>query len=222
MAYDKEIRFKCRALCEVMNMTLKDISTQESVAIGTLSYWKNDDRPEYGGIWEQGSKSSKIKEVSKKLGEELKLTSIYDEMKSKVSEYNIIKDDKLQINSIAIDNQELQAEAEAETALLGSVGVSWFDSKLLRNALYSTSLIERKAKKDPDSVKQTELKTSSEIVKIAKESIYGKDADTNINIFNKNSTSYTKEQLEELTIEEIEQLYKKEQENINNNEISLK
>jgi len=74
---------------------------------------------------------------------------------------------------------------ETEIILLTTIAPDWFDSKLFRNALYSSRLIERKMKKNPDSVKQADLKQSSETIKIAKES--------------------------ELSVEEIEKLYLAEQ-----------
>jgi len=57
MAHDNSIRFRCRALFEVLNMTLSSIAEQETIGISTLSDWKNDDRDEYGGIWIKGCKA---------------------------------------------------------------------------------------------------------------------------------------------------------------------
>lgn len=211
MAHNPEIRFRCRALYEVMNMSLSDISKKEAVGISTLSDWKNDNREEFGGIWLQGCKAKDVEKTAKRLREELEATSIYDEMKKRVKDYNIIKNDKLEFQTINIDNKELQADAEIEITLLATVSSDWFDSKLFRNALYSNSLIESKMKNNPDSVKQTDLKQSSEIIKMAKESRFGKTPDTVI--FNANG-DYTKEELAELSVEEIEKLYLEEQQKL--------
>ncbi len=51
MAHDITIRFKCRALFEVLDMTLSAIAEQETLGVSTLSELKNDDREEFGGIW---------------------------------------------------------------------------------------------------------------------------------------------------------------------------
>lgn len=67
MAYDLEIRYKCRALFEVMNMTLKEISKQEAVPISTLGEWKNDGRAEYGGLWLKGAKAKQVHDAKVKL-----------------------------------------------------------------------------------------------------------------------------------------------------------
>ncbi len=211
MAYNKDIRFRCRALFEIMDMTLVEISKKEAVPISTLSEWKNDDRPLYGGIWIKGCKRKNVEQTAKKLKEELEATSVYDEMKNRIKEHNIIKGDKLEFQSIEIDNQELQAEVETEITLLSTIMPDWFDSAMLRNALYSKMLIERKMKKNPDSVKQTDLKMSSETIRMAKESRFGKTPDTVI--FNANG-EYTKEELAELSVEEIEKLYLAEQKRI--------
>lgn len=165
-------------------------------------------RNAHGGIWVQGCKSQNIEKTAKKLREELEATSVYDEIKNRVKEYNIVKDDKLEIQTIAINNAELQADAEAEITLLATVSSDWFDTKLFRNALYSSSLIERKMRKNPDSVKQSDLKQSSETIKMAKESRFGKTPDTVI--FNANG-EYSKEELAELSVDEIEKLYIAEQ-----------
>lgn len=211
MAHDIEIRFRCRALFEVMNMKLVDISKQENIAMGTLSEWKNDDRKEYGGIWLQGCKAANVKKAATKLKEELEATSIFDEIKGKVKDYSLIKDDKLEIKTLEISNQDLAADIEAEVTLLSAINADWFDSKMFRNALYSSALIERKMKKNPDSVKQSDLKMSSDTIRMAKESRFGKSPETVI--FNANG-EYSKEELDELSLEDIEKLLQKEQSNV--------
>jgi hypothetical protein len=71
MAHDPEIRFRCRALFKIINMSLTEVSVskQESVVgISTLSDLKNDDREEFGGIWLQSSKASKVELAAVKHG----------------------------------------------------------------------------------------------------------------------------------------------------------
>ena len=65
MAHNPEIRFRCRALFEVLGMTLSDVSVQESIPMGTLSEWKNDDREEFGGIWIKGCKQGNVEKTKK-------------------------------------------------------------------------------------------------------------------------------------------------------------
>ena len=211
MAHDIEIRFRCRALFEVMNMTLSDISKQESIGLSTLSDWKNDDREEYGGIWLQGIKAGKVAQTAQKLREELEATSVYDEMKNRITEYRgITKDGSLEVDgmlNVGSDNAQIQARAEADVTLLHAVGADYFDSQLFKNSMLSSIVLNNQAKKDVNKVKQADIKASSEIHKIAKEARYGKSPDTVI--FNANG-KYTPEELNDLSIEELEQLALKE------------
>lgn len=80
-------------------------------------------------------------------------------MKNKIKEHNIIKGNQLVVQSIDIDSQDLQAEVEAEITLLAVIAPDWFDSKLFRNAFYSSSLIDRKMKKKPRLSKTSRSKT---------------------------------------------------------------
>jgi len=212
MAHDIEIRFRCRALFEVMNMSLTDISKQESVGVSTLSDWKNDDRDEYGGIWIQGCKAGKVEQTSQKLREELEATSVYDEMKNKLNQYyGVAKDGSLEVDgmlSVGSDNAAIQARAETDITLLASVGADYFDAQLFKNSMLSSIALNNQAKKDITKLKQADIKASSEIHKIAKEARYGKSPDTVI--FNSNG-NYTPEELADLTVEQLEELMKKEQ-----------
>lgn len=211
MAYDKEIRFRCRALFEVMNMTLSDISKQEDIGISTLSEWKNDDRDLYGGIWLQGSKSKKVEQTAKKLREELEATSVYDEMKNRLDDYyGITNKGELQVEgilSINSNNKELQAKAELDITMLATVQADYFDAQMFKNSMLSSIVLNNQVKKDITKVKQADIKASSEIHKLAKEARFGKQADTII--FNANGT-YTPEELNELSIEQLEALAKEE------------
>ena len=63
-------------------------------------------------------------------------------------------------------------------------------------------------KPDITKLKQADIKASSEIHKIAKEARYGKSPDTVI--FNSNG-NYSPEELADLTVEQLEELMKKEQ-----------
>ena len=217
MAHNLDTRFRCRALFEVLNMTLSDISKQESVGLSTLSDWKNDNREEFGGIWLQGCKAKNVEAASKKLKEELQATSVYEEMKSKLALHDgITKDGKLDttgILDIASDNKELQAQIETDVTMLATVQADWFDSQLFKNSMLSSIVLNNQVKKDVTKVKQSEIKASSEIHKLAKEARFGKSPDTVI--FNANG-EYTKEELSDLSVEEIEKLYIAEQKRLLN------
>lgn len=211
MAHDKEIRFRCRALFEVMNMTLSEISKQESVGISTLSDWKNDDREEYGGLWLQGSKAAKVALTAQRLREELEATSVYDEMKNQLNQYyGVTKQGSLEVDGIldiASDNAQLQARIETDITLLASVQADYFDSQMFKNSMLSSIVLSNQVKKDITKVKQADIKSSSEIHKMAKEARFGKSPDTVI--FNANS-NYSAEELNSMTIEQLEQLMKAE------------
>ena len=207
MAWDIEIRFRCRALFEVMNMTLSAISEQENVALTTLSDWKNDDREEYGGIWLKGAKAGKVEQTAKKLREELEATSVYDEMKNRVTKYHgVTKDGGIEVNGIlnlANSNAELQAKAEADITMLASVQADYFDAQMFKNSMLSSIVLSNQVKKDVTKIKQSDIKASSEVHKLAKESRFGKSPDTVI--FNANG-NYSAEELNEMTVEQLEQL----------------
>ena len=221
MAWDVEIRFRCRALFEVMNMTLSAISEQESVALATLSDWKNDDREEYGGIWLKGAKAGKVEQTAKKLREELEATSVYDEMKNRVTKYHGVTDTGgIEVDGIldlANSNAELQAKAEADITLLASVQADYFDAQMFKNSMLSSIVLSNQVKKDVTKIKQADIKASSEIHKLAKESRFGKSPDTVI--FNNNG-DYSAEDLNNMSVEQLEQLIKQEENKvIENNEV---
>jgi hypothetical protein len=210
MAYDTEIRFRCRALFEVMNMTLSSIAEQEQVPLSTLSDWKNDDREEFGGIWLAGSKASKVTEASKKLREELQATSVYDEVKNSLNKYQGVTD-KGGIKAdgmltLASDNHELQKSIEADLIMLGAVQADYFDALLFKNSMLSSIVLSNQVKNDVTKIKQGDIKASSEIHKIAKESRFGKSPET---IILGNNGEYTAEELNDLSVEQLEQLQKK-------------
>ena len=211
MAHDLEIRFRCRALFEVMNKSLTDISKDEGVSVSTLSDWKNDDRDEYGGIWLQGSKAGKVAQTAKRLREELEATSVYDEMKNKLNQYyGVSKQGKLEtdgILDIGSSNAELQARVETDMTLLASVQADYFDAQLFKNSMLSSIVLSNQVKKDITKVKQADIKASSEIHKLAKEARFGKSPDTVI--FNANG-NYTAEELNSMTVEQLERLMKEE------------
>ena len=211
MAHDKEIRFRCRALFEVMNMTLSEISKQELVGISTLSDWKNDDRELYGGIWLQGSKASKVEETAKKLREELQATSVYDEIKNRLDQHNGITDKGAMEVSGMLDmsseNKELQAQAESDILMLAAVGADWFDVQLLKNSMLSSIVLKNQVKQDPAKIRQADIKASSEIHKIAKESRFGKSPDT---VIIPVGGKYTAEDLEGMSVEQLEKMVAKE------------
>jgi len=212
MAWDIEIRFRCRALFEVMNMTLSDIAKQENVGLATLSDWKNDDREEYGGIWLKGSKAGKVEQTAKKLREELEATSVYDEMKNRITKYHgVTKEGSIEVDGIlnlANSNAELQAKAEADIALLASVQADYFDAQMFKNSMLSSIVLSNQVKKDVTKIKQADIKASSEIHKMAKEARFGKSPDTVI--FNSNG-NYSAEELNEMSVEQLEQLMLQEQ-----------
>ena len=136
MAHDITIRFRCRALFEVLDMTLSAIAELETLGISTLSEWKNDDREEFGGIWIRGCKAGKVDEVSKQLIEELQATSVYDEIKNKISRYQGISDvggmETDGILSIGSDNAQLQAQAELDITMLAAVQADYFDAQMFK------------------------------------------------------------------------------------------
>lgn len=212
MAHDLEIRFRCRALFEVMNKSLTDIAIDELISVSTLSDWKNDDRDEYGGIWLQGSKAAKVAQTAKRLREELEATSVYDEMKNKLNQYyGVNQKGGLEadgILNIGSDNAELQARIETDMTLLASVQADYFDAQLFKNSMLSSIVLSNQVKKDITRVKQADIKASSEIHKLAKEARFGKSPDTVI--FNANG-NYSAEELNSMTVEQLEQLMKAEQ-----------
>jgi hypothetical protein len=212
MAYDKEIRFRCRALFEVLNLNLTKISEQESVPVATLSDWKNDDREEYGGIWLQGSKAANVEKAAKKLREELRATSVYDEMKNNLGNYyGVTKGGSLEVDGIldlGSDNAQLQAQVETDITMLACIQADYFDAQMFKNSMLSSIVLNNQVKKDVTKVRQADIKASSEIHKMAKEARFGKSPDTVIVNANGN---YTVEELNSMSLEQLEQLMKQEQ-----------
>lgn len=212
MAYDKTIRFKSRALFEVLGMSLSEISEQEGIPVATLSDWKNDDREIYGGIWIRGCKADNVAEATKKLREELQATSVYDEMKKNVTQFYGVNDkgaiDIGGLLDVASDNAQLQAMIDADVIMLACVNADWFDTQLFKNSMLSSVLLANQAKKDVTKIRQSDIKQSSEIHKMAKEARFGKSPETII--FNNNG-NYTPEDLANMSFEQLEQLMKQEQ-----------
>jgi hypothetical protein len=212
MAYDKEIRFRCRALFEVLNMNLTKINEQESVPVATLSDWKNDDREEYGGIWLQGSKAANVEKAAKKLREELRATSVYDEMKNNLGNYyGVTKGGSLEVDGIldlGSDNAQLQAQVETDITMLACIQADYFDAQMFKNSMLSSIVLNNQVKKDVTKVRQADIKASSEIHKMAKEARFGKSPDTVIVNANGN---YSVEELNSMSLEQLENLMKQEQ-----------
>lgn len=215
MAYDKDIRFKCRALFEVLDMTLSQIHDQEDIPVATLSDWKNDDREIYGGIWIKGVKAENVAKATERLREELRATSVYDEMKKNVTQFYGVNDkgaiDVSGILDVGSDNAQLQAAIDADVIMLACVNADWFDTQLFKNAMLSSILLSNQAKKDVTKIRQSDIKQSSEIHKIAKEARFGKSPETVI--FNNNG-NYTPEDLANMTFEQLQQLEKQERQKV--------
>lgn len=211
MAYDLEIRFRCRAMFEILDKKLSEISEQEDVPVSTLSEWKNDDREEYGGIWLRGSKKAKVDQAAKKLREELQATSVYDEMKKNLQHhYGVTKSGELKadgILSLASDNAELQAQVETDLIMLASVQADYFDAQLFKNSMLSSILLSNQVKKDITKVRQSDIKTSSDIHLMAKQARFGKSPDT---VIVNNNGNYSIEELNNMSVEQLEQLMKQE------------
>jgi len=220
MAYDLEARFRSRAMFEVLDMTLSEISEKENIPISTLSDWKNDDREEYGGIWLKGSKRDKVDQASKKLREELRATSVYDEIKDKLKHhYGITKNGGLKadgILSIGSDNTELQAQVEADMIILASVQADYFDSQLFKNSMLSSIVLNNQVQKDVTKVRQSDIKTSSDIHLMAKQARFGKSPDT---VIVNNNGNYSIEELNNMSVEQLEQLMKAERQKFLSGEV---
>lgn len=211
MAYDIQIRYRCRALFEVLDMTLTEISKQESVPISTLSEWKNDGNPEYGGIWIKGSKSQKVGQAAEKLREELRATSVYDEMQRNIIEHQgVTKDGGLKADGVldmASSNEALQAQVEADVTMLAAVGSDFFDAQMFKNAMLSSIVLKNQVKKGVDRIRQSDIKASTEILKMAKESRFGKSPDTVVIPLN---GEHTQEELRSMSYEQLERIVKQQ------------
>lgn len=211
MAYDLDIRFKCRALYEMYGKNLKEIYDLESVPVSTLSDWKNDDREEYGGIWVQNSRKDEIGKVAKMLQDEIIESQTYKDLKEKLNKrHGVTPKGELEFNSgiqLKADPREIQAKIEADTLMLGALGIDYFNNALINNAILSQTVLQNQVQKDITRVKQADIKASSEIIKIAKEAKYGKDPDT-INHFTVQvgKIDYTPEELKNMDIKDLEKV----------------
>ena len=211
MAYDLDIRFKCRALYEMYGKNLKEIYDLESVPVSTLSDWKNDDREEYGGIWVQNSRKDEIGKVAKMLQDEIIESQTYKDLKEKLNKrHGVTPSGQIEFNSgiqLKADPREIQAKIEADTLMLGALGIDYFNNALINNAILSQTVLQNQVQKDITKVKQADIKASSEIIKIAKEARYGKDPDT-INHFTVQvgKIDYTPEELKNMDIKDLEKV----------------
>ena len=211
MAYDLDIRFKCRALYEMYGKNLKEIYDLESVPVSTLSDWKNDDREEYGGIWVQNSRKDEIGKVAKMLQDEIIESQTYKDLKEKLNKrHGVTPKGELEFNSgiqLKADPREIQAKIEADTLMLGALGIDYFNNALINNAILSQTVLQNQVQKDITKVKQADIKASSEIIKIAKEARYGKDPDT-INHFTVQvgKIDYTPEELKNMNVDQLEKV----------------
>lgn len=211
MAYDLDIRFKCRALYEMYGKNLKQIYDLESVPVSTLSEWKNDDREEYGGIWVQNSRKDEIGKVAKMLQDEIIESQTYKDLKAKLNKrHGVTPSGQIEFNSgiqLKADPREIQAKIEADTLMLGALGIDYFNNALINNAILSQTVLQNQVQKDITRVKQADIKASSEIIKIAKEARYGKDPDT-INHFTVQvgKIDYTPEELKSMDIKDLEKV----------------
>lgn len=211
MAYDIEIRFKCRALYEMYGKNLKQIYDLESVPVSTLSEWKNDDREEYGGIWLQNSRKDEIGKVAKMLQDEIIESQTYKDLKEKLNKrHGVTPSGQIEFDSgiqLKADPRAIQAKIEADSLMLGALGIDYFNNALINNAILSQTVLQNQVQKDITRVKQADIKASSEIIKIAKEARYGKDPDT-INHFTVQvgKIDYTPEELKSMDIKDLEKV----------------
>lgn len=211
MAYDLDIRFRCRTHYEMYGKNLKEICDLESVPVSTLSDWKNDDREEYGGIWIQNSRKDEIGKVAKMLQDEIIESQTYKELKENLRKrHGVTTSGELEFNSgiqIKANPKEIQAKIEADTLMLGALGIDYFNNALINNAILSQTVLQNQVQKDITKVKQADIKASSEIIKIAKEARYGKDPDT-INHFTVQvgKIDYTPEELKNMSVDQLEKV----------------
>lgn len=211
MAYDLDIRFRCRTHYEMYGKNLKEICDLESVPVSTLSDWKNDDREEYGGIWIQNSRKDEIGKVAKMLQDEIIESQTYKDLKENLRKrHGVTTSGELEFNSgiqIKANPKEIQAKIEADTLMLGALGIDYFNNALINNAILSQTVLQNQVQKDITKVKQADIKASSEIIKIAKEARYGKDPDT-INHFTVQvgKIDYTPEELKNMNVDQLEKV----------------
>ncbi len=211
MAYDLDIRFRCRTHYEMYGKNLKEICDLESVPVSTLSDWKNDDREEYGGIWIQNSRKDEIGKVAKMLQDEIIESQTYKDLKENLRKrHGVTTTGELEFNSgiqLKANPKEIQAKIETDTLILGALGIDYFNNALINNAILSQTVLQNQVQKDITKVKQADIKASSEIIKIAKEARYGKDPDT-INHFTVQvgKIDYTPEELKNMNVDQLEKV----------------
>lgn len=211
MAYDLDIRFRCRASYEIYGKNLKEISDLESVPVSTLSDWKNDDREEYGGIWIQNSRKEELGKVARLLQDEIIESQTYKDLKANLNKrHGVTPTGELEFDSgiqLKADPRQIQAKIEADTLMLGALGIDYFNNALINNAILSQTVLQNQVQKDISKVKQLDIKASSEIIKIAKEARYGKDPDT-INHFTVQvgKVDYTPEELKSMNVDQLEKV----------------
>lgn len=211
MAYDLDIRFRCRASYEIYGKNLKEISDLESVPVSTLSDWKNDDREEYGGIWIQNSRKEELGKVARLLQDEIIESQTYKDLKANLNKrHGVTPTGALEFDSgiqLKADPRQIQAKIEADTLMLGALGIDYFNNALINNAILSQTVLQNQVQKDISKVKQLDIKASSEIIKIAKEARYGKDPDT-INHFTVQvgKVDYTPEELKSMNVDQLEKV----------------
>lgn len=211
MAYELDIRFRCRASYEIYGKNLKEISDLESVPVSTLSDWKNDDREEYGGIWIQNSRKEELGKVARLLQDEIIESQTYKDLKANLNKrHGVTPTGELEFDSgiqLKADPRQIQAKIEADTLMLGALGIDYFNNALINNAILSQIVLQNQVQKDISKVKQLDIKASSEIIKIAKEARYGKDPDT-INHFTVQvgKVDYTPEELKSMNVDQLEKV----------------
>lgn len=211
MAYELDIRFRCRASYEIYGKNLKEISDLESVPVSTLSDWKNDDREEYGGIWIQNSRKEELGKVARLLQDEIIESQTYKDLKANLNKrHGVTPTGELEFDSgiqLKADPRQIQAKIEADTLMLGALGIDYFNNALINNAILSQTVLQNQVQKDISKVKQLDIKASSEIIKIAKEARYGKDPDT-INHFTVQvgKVDYTPEELKSMNVDQLEKV----------------
>lgn len=211
MAYDLDIRFRCRASYEMYGKNLKDISELESVPVSTLSDWKNDDREEYGGIWIQNSRKDELGKVAKMLQDEIVESQTYKDLKENLRKrHGVTTTGQLEFDSgikLKADPREIQAKIEADTLMLGALGIDYFNNALINNAILSQTVLQNQVLKDITKVRQLDIKASSEIIKMAKEAKYGKDPDTINNItIEVGKVDYTTEEIKSMNATQLGKL----------------
>jgi hypothetical protein len=162
MAHEIDIRFLCRTHYEMYGKNLKEINALENIPVSTLSEWKNDDREEYGGIWILNSRKDEIEKLSKMLQKELTETQAYKDLKEGLNKrHGVTVKGEIEFNSgiqLKATPQEIQAKIEADTIMLGALGIDYFNNALINNAILSQNVLQNQVTKDITKVKQADSK----------------------------------------------------------------